>query len=110
MCGEPAVYRINSGAVNGTGNCAGLLSAISAPNISLLQGEQVEIHMLNTLYSAPVSSAPTVLDLSDRSDEGATSTFIAKSSGTAVISARGPCLETPNNNNNTCLVLQVTVT
>ena len=111
MCGEPAVYRINSGAVNkGTGNCEGHFSANSAPDVTLKTGDQIDIHMeYPSYYSAPSSPAPSVLDLSEQSDNGATSTFVAKRSGKAVISVRGPCIEDPNNANGKCLVLQVTV-
>ncbi len=109
MCGWPAAYRIDSGAVNVTGNCAGSFSSQPAPNINLRKGEQVEIHMMYDSYSALISSEPSVLDLSGRSDGDATSTFVATSSGTAVISVRGGCAEDPNNTNGTCLVLQVAV-
>lgn len=107
-CGEAAMYRIDSGTAYRLGNCLMLLSANSAPNINIRRGEQVEIHV-ESRYSVPVSSDTSVLDLSGRSDGDATSTFVAKSGGTVMISVRGPCIEDPNNNNGTCLVLQVTV-
>lgn len=107
-CGPPEVlYRINSGAVDSFGNCLWSPSANSAPNVTLQTGDQLEIHMEGP--SPPSSSNPAVLDLSGRSDNGATSTFVAKSSGTAAITVRSACREDPNNDNGTCLVLQVTV-
>ena len=84
-----------------------LLPATAAPNISLKKGERLQIHM--EIDSAPSSNELSVLDLSGRSDGGATSTFVAKGSGTVVISVTGRCIENPNNTNGTCLVLQVTV-
>ena len=60
-------------------------------------------------YSAPVSSDPSVLYMSGRSDGGANSTFVAKSSGKAVVSVQGRCIEDLNATNGTCLVLEITV-
>ncbi|MCL4473003.1 MAG: hypothetical protein M1455_03565 [Actinobacteria bacterium] len=109
-CAPAATYRIDGGEERELGDCVMLLTGIGIPpNISLQKGEQVEIHMMNRSYSAPVSSEPSVLDRAGQSDDGATSTFVANSSGTALITVRGGCIEDPNNTNGTCLVLQISV-
>lgn len=114
-CLPPAMYRIDSGAPHGLGACPAAqgaeFRASLAPNVSLQRGQRLEIHFNHgASYSAPSSSEPSVLGLSGRSNGDATSTFVAKSIGSAVVSIQGQCVDDSNNiTNGTCQLLQITV-
>ena len=103
-CGPPAVYRINGGALQPVGDCAGRL--LSPPtHVIVAVGSEVDVHIteegsgssgnqLVPIYPTPSSDNTSVLKPTSVADGGATESFVAVGPGTAnVVTSSQPVLE-----------------
>jgi hypothetical protein len=120
-CGTPAVYRINTEAVESLGDCAGLLGVPPA-RVTLAPGSELDIHITEEgagnggtqpvpIYPTPSSDDATVLVATSVADGGSTESFLAVGAGTAVLETVGLCMEsqTQPDTDASCPVLEVGV-
>jgi hypothetical protein len=103
-CGPPAVYRIDGGALQPVGDCAGRL--LTPPmHVIVAVGSEIDVHIaeegsgpsgdqLVPIYPTPSSDNTAVLEPTSIADGGATEAFVAVGPGTAgVVTSSQPVLE-----------------